>query len=444
MESRAALLQDPQHLLVDRPLPNVCRITLNRPHEQNMLTQRTRAQLFNQLQINDQDPDVRVTIIRGAGADFCSGNDFDTFRDEPLPFFEPEGDGQTQRNVLNGWFMINDLAKPVIAQVHGEALGGGMELAAACDVCIVAEDASIGYPAVRGQGLPDYQIYPWLCGMRNAMEIMLMNRPMTGVEAGQRGFATEVVPTAELEARTLDFAARVAKIPADLLAFNKRSVHRAFETMGLRTNLRNAVDLESLMFKAPGAKILTARRVQARRAPGEAPPKPSLPPPAARQGGATVAAQAVSSTEAPGDKPPRPAVPKPAAAAAPAKAVGPARPAPPKPAATAAPKPAATAAPKPAATAAPKPAATAAPKPAATAAPKPAVAAKPTPGPVAKPAAAAAKTPAATPIKAPAAKPAAAPAAQDGEDAGEVHIHLHQPVTINIVGSAQKKTPSKL
>ena len=89
-----------------------------------MLTQRTRAQLFNQLQINDQDPDVRVTIIRGAGANFCSGNDFDTYRDEPLPFFEAEGDGQTQRNVLAGWFMINDLAKPVIAQVHGEALGG--------------------------------------------------------------------------------------------------------------------------------------------------------------------------------------------------------------------------------------------------------------------------------------------------------------------------------
>jgi len=83
---------------------------------------------------------------------------------------------------------------------------------------------------------------------------------MSGTEAVRRRFANEAVPIGELEKRTMNFAERVAKIPSDLLAFNKKSVHRAFEAQGMRTNLRNGVDLEALMFKASGAKMLTARR----------------------------------------------------------------------------------------------------------------------------------------------------------------------------------------
>ena len=175
-QMRVALLEGEQHIKVEQPQPLISMITINRPESKNLMSHRTRAQLFNQLQLNDQDPDVRVTIIRGAGGNFSGGNDFDSARDEVLPFFEPEIDGQTSRHVLNGWFMMNDLAKPVIAMVEGEAIGGGLELAAACDVCICAEDASIGYNAVRGQGLADYQILPWLCGMRNAMELILTNK----------------------------------------------------------------------------------------------------------------------------------------------------------------------------------------------------------------------------------------------------------------------------
>lgn len=141
---RVKLIEGESHLLVDSPAQFVSRITINRPQFGNTMTQRTRAQLFNQLQINDQDPDVRVTIIRGANGNFCDGYDFDSNREEPIPFYEAEGDGQTQRSVLNGYLMMQDLAKPIIAQVEGNALGGGFELAAACDVCICAENAILG------------------------------------------------------------------------------------------------------------------------------------------------------------------------------------------------------------------------------------------------------------------------------------------------------------
>lgn len=115
---------------------------------------------------------------------------------------------------------------------------------------------------------------------------------MTGIDAAKRRFATEAVPAAELEERTMNLALRVAKIPSDLLAFNKKSVHRAFEAMGMRTNIRNGVDLEALMFKAPGAKMLTVRRGPQRgtHAAQRVPP----PRPAAAVSGPSVAAQAVS------------------------------------------------------------------------------------------------------------------------------------------------------
>lgn len=71
-QDRMRLLDAEQYLLVDSPAPFVSRITLNRPEKKNSMNHELRAQLFNQLFLNDQDPDIRVTIIRGAGTSFCS------------------------------------------------------------------------------------------------------------------------------------------------------------------------------------------------------------------------------------------------------------------------------------------------------------------------------------------------------------------------------------
>jgi enoyl-CoA hydratase len=176
-------------------------------------------------------------------------------RDVPFPIFESEGDGMFQRHVLNGWFMIMDLAKPVIAQVHGYCLAGGSELAAACDLVYCAETAKVGYPPVRSMGLPDTQIFPWLCGMRKAMAIMLTGDNMSGIEAAQWGWATGVFPDDELENGVLEIAQRVAKIPSDLLSYNKRSVHRAAEARGMRVNLRTGTDLQALSFHTPSSRL---------------------------------------------------------------------------------------------------------------------------------------------------------------------------------------------
>lgn len=191
-------------------------------------------------------------------------------RNVPFPFFQAEGEGTFQRSVVQAWFQIMDLAKPVIAQVHGYCLAGGSELAAACDLVYCAESAKVGYPPVRTMGLPDTQMFPWLCGMRRAMELMLTGDSLSGLEAAESGWATGCFADDDLEAGVLEVAARVARIPSDLLAYNKRSVHRAMEAKGMRSHLRAGTDLQALSFHTPSSrqfmKKFTGRGHSARKA----------------------------------------------------------------------------------------------------------------------------------------------------------------------------------
>ena len=140
---------------------------------------------------------------------------------------------------------IWDLQKPVIAQVHGFCLAGGSELATGCDVVYMAEDAQMGYPAVRF-GVPDMQFHPWLVGMRKGMEMMLTGDSIDGLEAERRGWATRAFPAAELEAKTLEMAQRMAALPTDIVQLNKRAVHRQMDSMGLRQGIRQGTELCAL------------------------------------------------------------------------------------------------------------------------------------------------------------------------------------------------------
>jgi enoyl-CoA hydratase len=238
-------------IAVDTPRPLVRRITLNRPEKRNALSNELRAELFDALRAADRDAAARVSIVRGAGTCFSAGYDLGADLTVGRPHPTAEGDGSWPRHVVHGWFEIWDLAKPVIAQVHGYCLAGGSELASACDLVYAAEDAQIGYPPVRLMSPPDTQFHPWLLGMRRAMELMLTGDPISGTEAARIGFANRAFPAAELDARVLEVAERVAKIPTSLQQINKRSVHRAMEIMGMRAAIRAGTELQALAFHQP-------------------------------------------------------------------------------------------------------------------------------------------------------------------------------------------------
>jgi enoyl-CoA hydratase len=247
-------MSDEPLVLIDRPAEFVRRLTLNRPKKRNALNNALRGELFAALEAGDADPEVRVTILRGAGKCFSAGYDLTANNAKDQPYYTAPGDANWPRHVVAGWFAIWDLAKPVIAQVHGYCLAGGSELATACDLVYVAEDAQIGYPPVRTMSPPDMQYHPWLMGLRGAMEVMLTGDSISGSEAARLGYANRAFPVEELDARVLEIAGRVAKVPSDLQQLNKRSVHRAMETMGMRTALRAGTEIQALGFHQRSAK----------------------------------------------------------------------------------------------------------------------------------------------------------------------------------------------
>jgi len=233
-------------VLIDEPAPHVRRVTMNRPDKRNALNHALRGGILDALRAGDADADVRVQIVRGAGSCFSAGYELgDGNVGQEHPYYTPGGDGHWPRHVTEGWMSIWDLAKPVIAQVHGYCLAGGSELATGCDLVYVAEDAQIGYPAVRF-GVPDMHFHAFLCGMRAAMEMMLTGDAVTGVEAVSLGWANRAYPAEQLDDEVVKIAQRVAKVPADIGQINKRVVHRSMEIMGLRTAIRAGTELCAL------------------------------------------------------------------------------------------------------------------------------------------------------------------------------------------------------
>ena len=246
-------------VLSETPAPHVRRLTLNRPTKRNALSYALRAQLFDLLREADADPAINVIIIRGAGPSFSAGYDLAQDKSETPPWPISTADGAWARHVLTGWFEMMDMATPIIAQVHGFCLAGGTELATACDLVYVAHDAQVGYPPVRSMSSPDMAWHAWMLGMRRAMEAMLTGDSMTGDEAVASGFANRAFPVEQLDAEVLAIAERVAKVPADLQALNKRVVHRAMEAMGMRDGMRATADINALGFHQRASKEYFAK-----------------------------------------------------------------------------------------------------------------------------------------------------------------------------------------
>lgn len=234
-------------LLVDDPVERVRRLTLNRPAKRNALDDALRRELFAALRAADRDPAVSVIVIRGAGPCFSSGYDLGSPNTAVERATAP-ADGWWSRHVVANWFEMWDMPTPIIAQVHGWCLAGGSELAAACDLVYVADDAQIGYPPVRLMSPPDMQWQTWLMGLRRGMEALLTGDAMSGADAVAAGVANRAFPAEHLDEEVLEIATRIARIPSDLLALNKRAAHRAMEAMGIRTGIRGTADIQALGF----------------------------------------------------------------------------------------------------------------------------------------------------------------------------------------------------
>ena len=158
----------------------VMTLTLNRPEKRNAIDNPMRSALLQALQAGDRDPEVRVSIIRGAGACFSSGYDLGSDLEADQPYFSPQVGLAWARHVSQGWLSLWDLAKPVIAQVHGYAMAGGLELVGACDLAYCADDATLSHPVLQFSGLADFNWFATKLAPRDAMELYLTGREYTG------------------------------------------------------------------------------------------------------------------------------------------------------------------------------------------------------------------------------------------------------------------------
>jgi enoyl-CoA hydratase len=168
------------------------------------------------------DPSVRAVVLAGAGRGFCAGADVAMMRD-----LTPENYRRARR-----WLVVQErlesMAKPVIAAVHGYALGGGAELALACDVRLVAEGALLGFPEIAlgiFPGAGGTQRLTRLVGPARALRLMMDGRRLGAAEAHALGLVDEVVPDAALLPRAQAYAAELAAKATRAIGLLKRCVH---------------------------------------------------------------------------------------------------------------------------------------------------------------------------------------------------------------------------
>jgi enoyl-CoA hydratase len=241
---------------------HVRRITLNRPEQHNPLTPRCIREILRATDDAERDSNVRVMIIRSTGRSFSSGYGFIAEDTEPgdfSPHHAIEGDVTAMLDVAKGWSRLWDCAVPVIAQVQGNCLGGGTDLALHCDLIVAADDARIGFPPVRSMGVPPTNMWLYNLGPQWTKRLLFTGDTLTGAEAQAIGLVVATAPAEDLDEIVLNLARRVALIGRDLLVANKRVVNMGIELMG-RTQLQKFAALnDAIGHRAPEALAFSDR-----------------------------------------------------------------------------------------------------------------------------------------------------------------------------------------
>ena len=216
----------------------VANVLLNRPEKLNALSLPLQKELYDCLQEADDDLNVRVITLRGAGRAFCAGYDVTPPQTEEETTASAERRGNIRqdmhrlRKTARLMTSVFDLSKPVIAGIHGHVIAGGTDLALHCDIVIAADDANIGFPPVRSMGTPPTHMWTYMVGPQRAKWFMLTGETVSGKEAEKMGLVMQSVPAEGLDAAVDDLANKMAKIPWDMLAANKSIVNKALDLMG--------------------------------------------------------------------------------------------------------------------------------------------------------------------------------------------------------------------
>ncbi len=207
-------------VLKEKPSPGVTKLQINRPDVLNALNMEVRHDLDAALGDCAADPEVRVVVLTGNDKAFAAGADIK----------EMAKAGPVELHALGieqFWQNLADFPKPLIAAVNGYALGGGFELALACDILIVGENAQLGLPEVRLGIMPGgggTQRLLRASGKYATLRYVMTGDRFSGTKAGELGVASEVVEDGQVLERAAELADSLAALPPLALAKIKESV----------------------------------------------------------------------------------------------------------------------------------------------------------------------------------------------------------------------------
>jgi len=203
-------------------------LTLARPDASNARNQRMRQELTTLYNHLARDPEVRVVVLTGAGERaFCAGMDLKEVGEPETPL-----DRRARLRSARDIEQLAALPKPTVAAINGVALGGGMEMALACDLRVIADEASVGFPEIVHGLIPGggaTQRLPRLVGPEVAFELLYLGERISGTRAAELGLVVRSVPRERLLSAVAGIAERLAAADPHALALLKENVQRSGE-----------------------------------------------------------------------------------------------------------------------------------------------------------------------------------------------------------------------
>jgi methylglutaconyl-CoA hydratase len=220
-------------LLIEKRTPQITALTLNRPERRNALTIELLTELMSAIGVASKEPSVRILILQGAGAAFCTGLDLKEAADQAKAHATAEA-------VANTLITISQTHLITVAAVHGAAVAGGAGIMSACDFVVAAARTKIGYPEVR-RGLVAGLVMTFLrrqIGERNMRELLLGSELIGAERAREIALVNRVVAQDDLMSEALKFAESVLQGAPDAVKETKRLIDELW-----RRSVKQDVDL---------------------------------------------------------------------------------------------------------------------------------------------------------------------------------------------------------
>jgi enoyl-CoA hydratase/carnithine racemase len=233
-----------EKLLLDEPAEHVARLTISNPERRGALDH----ELLDALAEHARTLQARCLVIRGSGSVFSAGYDIGSFEDGR---FEEAAERLVAHPFQDAMEALDAYPYPVVAQVNGHAIGGGLELALTCDIRIAVRGAKFGMPPAK-LGLiyshTGLRRFIEVCGVANTAELFYVGRTVDSERAERMGLVNELVEPDELEQQVLDLAAEIAANAPLSLAGNKRVI-RALRSQPLPEEVeRELIELRESCF----------------------------------------------------------------------------------------------------------------------------------------------------------------------------------------------------